>query len=181
VTLRLEALDATRARDFHALLERANPEARRCLCAAAYVETWKDPALAAPCRERMLREGRSDGFVLYRDTTPIGWCQAAPRDTLALLVRGRNLPPDPTVWGVSCLVLVPEEKGKGLSHQLLRLVVDELGRRNARKVQVFACRYGPDEDTSTFVELPESLCQKAGMTLEHDHPMRPIYGCNLGP
>jgi hypothetical protein len=54
-------------------------------------------------------------------------------------------------------------------------VLAELKRRGVPRVQVFACRYGPDEDTSGFVELPESLCRKAGMSLEHDHPMRPIY------
>ena len=49
------------------------------------------------------------------------------------------------------------------------------------RVQVFACRYGADEDTSAFVELPESLCRSAGMALEQDHPMRPVYGLTLGP
>jgi hypothetical protein len=43
------------------------------------------------------------------------------------------------------------------------------------RIQIFAYRYAPDEDTSTFVELPESLCKKAGLRLEHDHPMCPIY------
>jgi hypothetical protein len=96
------------------------------------------------------------------------------------LVRGRKLPPDPAIWAISCMVLVPEARGKGLSREFLQLVLDELRRRGATRVQVFACRYGPDEDTSTFVELPESLCSKAGMTLEHDHPMRPVYGLVLG-
>jgi GNAT superfamily N-acetyltransferase len=162
-------------------MERANPEAAKCLCTAAYVEAWNDPSLARPCRDRMLAEGRSDGFLLYRDGAAVGWCQAARRDDLPLLVRGRGLPPDPDVWAISCLVLVPEAKGLGLSHEWIRLVLEALRERGVRRVQAFACRYRPGEDTTTFVEFPESLCGKAGMALEQDHPMRPIYGLGLAP
>jgi len=179
--VRIEPLDAAREADFRRVLSRAGPESRQCLCAAAYVEAWKEPSLAAACRERMFAEGRSDGFLLYRGARVVGWCQATPRDSLGLLVRGRNLTPDPAVWAISCLVLVPEAKGKGLSHRLLRLVLDELRERGVRSVQAFPCRYGKDEDTSTFVEFPESVCREAGMALEHDHPMRPVYGLLLSP
>jgi GNAT superfamily N-acetyltransferase len=179
VTLRLEPVGRHRAADLRSVLERASPEARACLCTAAFVESWRDASLAGPCRERLLEEGPPDGFLLYRDGAPIGWCQAAPRDALPLLVRGRGLAPDPDVWAISCLALVPEARGRRLSHDLLRLVLDELRRRGVRRVHAFACRYGEDEDTSTFVEFPESLCRRAGMTLEHDHPMRPIYGLTL--
>jgi GNAT superfamily N-acetyltransferase len=143
----------------------------------AHVESWKDPSLARPCRDGIL----DDGFLLYRDGSPVGWCQAAPRDRLPLVWRGRGLAPDATVWAISCMVLAPEAKGQGIAHRFLKLVLDELRRRDVRRVQAFACRYGPGEDTSTFVEFPESLCRKAGMALEQDHPMRPVYGLALNP
>lgn len=179
--LTLEPLDASRARDFHAVLERGGAESRKCLCSAPYVEYWKDPSLARPCREALFADGRTDGFLLYRDGAPVGWCQVAPRDTMPLLLRGRDLPPEPGVWAIQCLVVVPEARGQGLSHELFGRVLNELRRRGVRRVQAFAYRYAPDEDTSTFVEMPESLCRKAGMALEHDHPMRPVYGLALTP
>ncbi|MCK6460002.1 MAG: GNAT family N-acetyltransferase [Planctomycetes bacterium] len=179
MTLSIRALDAAGARDFRSVMRRANAEAGSCLCTAAYVETWKDRTLAAPCRERMFREGVSDGFLLYDGGRAVGWCQAAPRDALVNLVRGRGFPRDAAIWGISCIVLVPEARRRGNSHEFLRLVLQELARRGVARVQVFACRYGPDEDTSAFLELPESLCARAGMTLEQDHPMRPVYGMAL--
>jgi GNAT superfamily N-acetyltransferase len=172
--LTLHPLDAARAVDFRAVMQ-ANAEAAKCLCTSAYVEYRKDPSLAPTCRDRLFAEGRSDGFLLYRDGAPVGWCQAAPRDGLPLLVRGRGLAPDPAAWAISCMVLVAGAKGQGLAHEFLRMVLAELRRRGVSRIQVFAYRYRPDEDTSTFVELPESLCRKAGLTLEHDHPMCPIY------
>jgi len=177
----LRPLDSSLGADFRSVVGRASPDAGRCLCTAAYVESWKDEALASPCRERILASGRSDGFLLYRGAEAIGWCQAARRDDLPLVVRGRNLAADPDVWAISCLVLVPEARGQGSCHTFIRLVLDELRGRGVRKVQAFACRYGPDEDTSAFIEFPESVCRKAGMALEQDHPMRPIYGLAFSP
>ncbi len=83
------------------------------------------------------------------------------------------------MWAVSCLVLVPEARRHGMCHTFIRFVLEGLRKRGVPRMQAFACRYGPDEDTSAFVEFPESVCRKAGMTLEHDHPMRPIYGLTL--
>ncbi len=122
----------------------------------------------------------TDGFLLYREGAAVGWCQAARRDELPLLVRGRGRP-DPEVWAISCLVLVPEARGQGLSHTFIWLVLSELRGRGVARVEAFACRYGVGEDTSTFVEFPESLCRGAGMTLLEEHPMRPIYGLVLNP
>jgi hypothetical protein len=60
-------------------------------------------------------------------------------------------------------------------------VLEEFRRRGVARVEAFACRYGANEDTSTFIEFPESLCRGAGMALVQDHAMRPIYGLVLTP
>jgi GNAT superfamily N-acetyltransferase len=138
------------------------------------VPYWDKPELAAPCREALVRAG-GDGYLLYRDGAPVGWCQAAPRDSLPRLGPSLGLPADPEAWIVACLVLVPEERGRGLAHELLGRVVDALRARGARRVQAVACRYAAAEDTSAFIEFPETLCRRAGMTLVQDHRMRPLY------
>jgi len=175
MTLALHRLDADRAADFETVLRRAGGEAGRCLCTAGYIGCAESPEPARELRARMFREGRSDGFLLYRDGAPVGWCQATRRDALAFLCRGLALPPDPDAWAVTCLVLVPEARGAGLAHRLLQLVLERLRADGARTVQAIACRYAPDEDTSDGVEFPESLCRRAGLTLVRDHPMRPVY------
>ncbi len=179
--LSLRQVNASLAADFRSVLDRAGEEAHRCLCTVAHVESWRDPSLAAPCRERILASGRPDGFLLYRGAEAIGWCQAGRRDELPLLAHGRDLPADPDVWAISCLVLVPEVRHRGMCHILIRYVLEELRGRGVPRVQAFACRYREDEDTTAFIEFPESVCRKAGMTLDQDHPMRPIYGLALSP
>jgi len=173
----LRALDAATSPDFDDVMRRASGAAARCLCTAAYVPSWQHPSLARPCRERLLEEGRSDGYLLYDGEAPVGWCQAAPRDDLPqFAARSHGIDPGPGVFAVTCLVLVPEARRRGTSPEFLRLVIDELRRRGARSVHAFAHRYGPGEDTSEFVEFPESLCPRAGMTLLQEHATRPMYG-----
>jgi len=178
--LELRPYGVDTARDFEEVVRRAGEEASKCLCTAAYVPYWKDPSLARPCRERILAESRTDGYVAYADGAPVGWCQVAPLDSLPYYrERGREADAGPHVHAVTCLLVVPETRGRGLAHEILALVLDELRARGVRRVQAFPCRYGPDEDVSGGVELPESVCLRAGMTLLADHAMRPLYGMSI--
>jgi GNAT superfamily N-acetyltransferase len=173
----LRVLDAATAPDFDEVMRRAGGEAARCLCMAAFAPVWQVPSLARTCRERLLEEGRSDGYLLYDGETPVGWCQAAPCDELPLFAaRSREVDGGPDVYAVTCLVLVPEIRGRGNAHELLRLVLADLRIRGARRIHAFACRYGPGEDTTEFVEFPEHLCRRARMTVLQEHPTRPMYG-----
>src|SRR5258706_12517535 len=104
----LRPLDAATAADFEGVVARAGGEARICLCTAAYVRYWEDHSLARPCRDRLLAEGRSDGFLLYEDGAAVGWCQAAPREGMPYyLERSRKADPGPGVHAVTCLLVVP--------------------------------------------------------------------------
>jgi GNAT superfamily N-acetyltransferase len=176
----LRPLDASTAAAFRTLMERSGDECRSCLCTVYHVPSWENHSLAGPCRERLIAEGPCDGFLLYEGGAAVGWCQAAPRERFALMDRHAGAGGRPGDWAVTCLVLAPEARRKGRAHDLLRLVLEEARRRGARRVQAVACRYGPDEDTSASIEFPESLCRRAGMTLERDHPMRPVYVLDIG-
>jgi|GEM_PF-6521292 len=155
--------------DFAQVMRLGSEDSERCLCTAHYVKDWQTPGVAEACRKRSFEEGKSDGYLLYRDGKPIGWCQAAPAKEF--LRFGWNL--DPEAWAVTCLVIVPEAKGKGLSHVLMRGVLDDLRSRGVKGVEGWAHRYSEKQDG--FFELPEEVCRKAGMTLVRDHPEYPTY------
>jgi len=181
VALELRSLSADTSADFERIVRDAGADAAQCLCTAAYVRFWEDPSLARPCRDRILAEGRSDGFLLHEDGAAIGWCQAAARDTMPYYRdRSRAVDARPGVFAVTCLLLLPAVRRRGLSRELLRMVLDELRRGGARAIHAFPCRYGEDEDTSESIEFPERLCQRAGMALLQDHRIRPLYGLVAG-
>jgi GNAT superfamily N-acetyltransferase len=77
------------------------------------------------------------------------------------------------------MVLAPEARGKGLAHTLFREVLDDLRRRGVAYVVAFGHRLGPTY-SSPLAELPESVCRKAGMSIERDDPECPRYGMALG-
>lgn len=179
-TMRIDVRPLSRALrdDFYTVHSEANG-AGWCLCAAWWVATWdgwgartRDENLEV--REALFREGCVDGYLLYVDGRPAGWCQCGPRDELKKLVEGYRLPPDPSVHAVACFLLAPSHRRAGLARALLARVLDDLAARGVARVQAFPRRGEglPDEDVWTG---PESLFVSAGFTLERDDPQRPIY------
>jgi ribosomal protein S18 acetylase RimI-like enzyme len=105
----------------------------------------------------------------------VGWCQCGPRDRLEKLVSQYDLSPDNATWAVTCFVILPEYRGRGLSHRMITEVLNDLVKRGVKHVQGFPKR----ENSLSCAEVwtgPESVFRKAGFEIERDHPERPIYG-----
>lgn len=169
--IEIRPLDVSRRQDFLDVMAKGSEEAAGCFCTAYHGQACAGKA----GRDRLLDEGRSDGFLLYVDGHPAGWCQAGPWESFGLLA---SKPRDPGTWAVTCLVLARDFQGKGLAHALFQGVFTELRRRGARSAVAFGHRLGPAY-SSPLAELPESLCLKAGMTLERDDAECPIYRIDL--
>lgn len=177
-------LDSTRLEDFYLVHSRAN-EADWCYCVAWWVPTWdcwgrRSAEENRSLREKLFRQGRYDGYLIYVDGQPAGWCQCGPRDRLPKLLRQFNLEHDPGVWAITCMLIVPRFKKQGLAHRFLALVLKDLKARGVERVQAFPRRGRalPDEDVWTG---PEAIYQKAGFDLERDDVHKPIYGKWLSP
>lgn len=169
MTMRMHRLDPSRRGDFAAVLARGSAESAACACTAYHAADY-----GAACRERLFREGVSDGWVVYEGDTPVAWVQCGP---CALFARAPKAP-EPDAWIVTCLVIVPEARGRGLAHRILGAVLAELRARGARYVLAAGHRLGPAY-SSPLPELPETVCVKAGMTLVRDDPECPLYGMRL--
>jgi hypothetical protein len=172
---RLEPLDASLRADFISVLSRGSDESAACLCTAHHGCDYAKPGAGPACREKLLAEGRSDGYLLYLDERPVGWCQCGPWTSFAVL----KVPPkEPGAWVITCMVIAPEAKGKGHGHSIFRAVIDAIRKKDAPYVYAFGHRLGPAY-SSPLAELPESVCLKAGMTLVKDDPECPLYGMRL--
>src|SRR4051794_16660357 len=65
------------------------------------------------------------GLVAYRGDVPVGWCRVEPRNGYAWLGQtpwiGRNEDrADDTVWAVSCFIVRPEHRRRGVISVLTR-------------------------------------------------------------
>lgn len=162
---------------FLSVLARGSEDAARCLCTAYHGADLAEPGPPRACRDRLLREGVSDGVLLCEDEAPLAWCQFGPLDSFAAIAR--RPPVTDGTWAVTCMVVVPEARGRGLAHALLEAVLAEVRTRGARRVLAFAHRLGPGY-SSPLPELPESVCIAAGMTLHKDHAECPVYRIDFG-
>ncbi|KAF0239690.1 MAG: hypothetical protein FD180_5198 [Planctomycetota bacterium] len=172
IDLTLHPLDSSRREDFLAVMNKGSEESSRCLCTAYHGASLESPGAPAACREALLKGGPVDGWLFYVGGVPSGWCQCAPWESFA--VFSKRPPPEPGAWAITCLVIVPELRGRGFAHELFRRVLDEVHRKGAPAVVASAHRLGPGY-SSPLPELPESVCISAGMTLLKDDPECPLY------
>ena len=129
-------------------------------------------------REDLFSNGIFDGYLLYEHDQPVGWCQVYPRDQLPRLVDTYHFTPDPAVWCISCFMLVPQVRGKGLAHAFLSEVLVELRKLGVKTVQAFPLsKEGTSaEDNWTG---PQAIFSQAGFQKIMDHPRRPVWEISL--
>ncbi len=164
--------------DFYRLHSEAN-EAGWCFCAAWWLPTWEGWGERTAEENRAWRQGlfdrgEDDGYLLYRDGVPVGWCQSGPRDRLVKLCREYDFTPDPQVWALTCFLLAPAVRGQGLAHRLLAGVLEDLRERRVTRVQAFP-RRGEGLSVKEIWTGTEDLFRQAGFALVLEHPRRPVY------
>ncbi len=150
-----------------------------CFCTAWWTKSWKgwSDRTADENRELrtlVIRTGESDGYLLYADERPIGWCQCLQRDRLEKLRTSYNLDKDRDAWAITCLFIIPEYREMGLAHYFLAAILSDLKKKGIKYVQAFP-RRGENLPAGEVWTGPESLFVKAGFELYCDHPAYPIY------
>jgi GNAT superfamily N-acetyltransferase len=171
-----------RVDDFYHLHSSKN-DAGWCFCAAWWVGTWEKWGDRTADQNRIIRDellarGEYDGYLLYIDHQPVGWCQVGPRDRLEKLTRQFRLAPDRETWAVTCFLIDPAYRRSGLAAYLLRQVLDDLGQRGVKRVEAFP-RRSSDAEAMDLWNGPESMFLKAGFAIVRDHPDRPILAIEL--
>ncbi|UCD18000.1 MAG: GNAT family N-acetyltransferase [Candidatus Zixiibacteriota bacterium] len=171
-------MDDYRREDFYRVHSEENGHGW-CCCVAWWTPTWDGWADRSASENRKLREelferGEYDGYLLYVDDSPVGWCQCGPRDRLEKLCSSYRLEPDADAWAITCFVLAPKYRGIGLAHFFLAETLKDLERRGVKYVHAFPRRGTelPDDDVWTG---PEMLFKKTGFTLYREHPAYPVY------
>jgi ribosomal protein S18 acetylase RimI-like enzyme len=169
--------EAALRNDFYRLHSDAN-DAGLCFCVAWWVPTWDGWGERSAAENRQLREslcarGEYDGYLLYVDDAPAGWCQAGLRDRLAKLAQQFALAPDPATWAITCFQIAPAYRRQGLAAFLLGEVLSDLRMRGVRRVEAFPKR-GADLDADDLWNGPETMFRAAGFSVVRDDLRRPV-------
>ena len=154
-----------------------------CYCVAWWMpnwETWNERTgeQNKKLREVLFCDGISDGYMLYLDDEPSGWCQVYQRDSLPNLVNSFHFDPDPQVWAVTCFMIAPDARKKGLAHELLKRILVDLKSQGVTKVQAFP-KSESGLPASEVWAGPLGVYQKAGFVKIKDFPRRGLWEISL--
>lgn len=154
-----------------------------CYCVAWWVESWDGWSARTAeenkkLRDELLASGEYDGYLLYLDQDPVGWCQVGRRDRLKKLAWQFELDPDPRAWAITCFLISPEKRHGGLAIDFLGRILNDLRSRGVSRVEAFPKR-GQDLDESDLWNGPESMFIKAGFSIIREHPERPLLALDL--
>ncbi len=154
-----------------------------CACAAWWVPSWEGWGERTAEQNRSLRRslidrGEYDGYLLYVDNQPVGWCQVGRRDRLKKLVVQFELVPDPDTWAITCFLILPGWRGRGLAGKLLAGVLDDLAARGVARVEAYPKR-GAGLDAQDLWNGPESMYVQAGFSVVREDAHRPVLGLEL--
>ena len=173
----VKRLDAYRIADFRTVHSAAHG-CEWCQCVAWWTPSWDGWPERTLEQNRSLREalfarGEFDGYLLYEGGHPVGWCQVGAAERLAKLCRTYRISPDPGTVAISCFLLAPGARGRGLAHALLRGVLDDLSARGCTHVLAFPRRGSglPADDVWTG---PEQLYLHAGFRVSRSDAAHPI-------
>ncbi|NDJ77331.1 MAG: GNAT family N-acetyltransferase [Chloroflexi bacterium] len=181
--LTVHRLDEDRIPDFFHL-HHADNDAGWCFCVAWWVRAWQGWSERTSLQNRTLREalfrvGQLDGYLLYADDEPVGWCQVGLRDRLGKLMRQFELEQDPETWAITCFLIAPDFRGRGVASFLLDAVLNDLEQRGVQRVEAFPKR-GGNLDEYDLWNGPEAMFLAAGFVVVDDDPARPVLALELG-
>ncbi|TVU61623.1 GNAT family N-acetyltransferase [Paenarthrobacter nitroguajacolicus] len=123
-------------------------EPSRCWC-RWFALSGKDWSSTSPDdRKQLLKTafttGPAPGVLAFRDGHPIGWCAVEPRINYPRLKRSQVLraeyprPEDSVnLWAVSCFVVAPSQRRRGVSAALLAAAVDHAFDNGAQVIEAY--------------------------------------------
>jgi hypothetical protein len=154
-----------------------------CFCAAWYIPTWegfgdRSGGQNKQVREDLFARGVYDGYLVYEAGVPSGWVQVGPRDRFVKLLGQFSLTPDPQVWAITCMALSPKLQGKGLSHEIIRLILADLKILGIKNVQAFP-KVGEGLSKETIWTGPLAIFKKAGFKVIKENDRRPVLEIEL--
>jgi ribosomal protein S18 acetylase RimI-like enzyme len=180
MSFHIESFGPSNRDDFFEFHSRVGGE---CFCTAWWMRTWEefleaDAVQTRAFRENLLGQGEYDGYLIYDENKVIGWCQVGQRDRLAKILEQFSLTINPRVWAITCFRIDSEYQRRGVASELLKNVLDELGKKGIEVVEAY-----PKIDTELAGDQqwtgPKNMYERAGFSLIKENNSRAVYSIKL--
>jgi len=174
----IRALTPDLAGDFLRFFDRDafmdNPDWSGCYCLFYQYagEDWNTTDAAEQNRaekEALIVRGEAHGYLAYLDGTPVGWCHAAPRQSLPGLDRIPDFrcDSDPsTVGAIVCFNIAAPYRGQGLAPKLLDAACDGLRQQGFASAEAYPARQKLSDARDYHGRLAMYL--RAGFTIHRE-------------
>ncbi len=151
-----------------------NPRWAACYCMFPHVtaegDEWnrRSASVNRADKRELICAGRARGWLAYVDGRPAGWCNAAPRASLARYRDDDDLPRDDGDCSgtIVCFIIAKPYRHLGIAAQLLTAAVDGFRQQGLRYAEAFSLRT-PQDDAGAHVG-PLSMYLAAGFELLRD-------------
>jgi ribosomal protein S18 acetylase RimI-like enzyme len=175
---RVVPMDESRIADFYRLHSVENGFGW-CFCVAWHVPTWEGWAERSAGQNRALRDElfyhhEYDGYLLYHNDIPVGWCQVGPRDRLEKLRKEMELDEDPDIWAITCFCIAPAYRGRHFADMMMEKILADMKTRGVKCAEGYP-RHGGDLGPGEVWTGPEAVFIKAGFEIECEGRKRMIY------
>lgn len=128
--------------------------------------------------QRLVEGGAPTGVLAYVRGRVVGWCAIAPRGDYVTLSRSRVLKPvdEQPVWSVTCFFIARDQRGCGLSAQLIEGAVRYAKKLGAKIVEGYPVepRAGRQADVFVYTGLASSFREAGFREVARRSPTRPI-------
>jgi GNAT superfamily N-acetyltransferase len=185
--IRIELLAPSNLSAFEALFEAS---ASSCFCRYWHFEGTKNEWLGrcahAADRNRaeqaalvQAEDRRARGLLALEARTAVGWLKLAPRDSVPKLRRlpvykSLDLGPDEGVHSVTCVLVHPEHRGRGIARALIKAAVEYARACGGRAIEAYPRRTREPIHAEEAWMGPESLFVEADFVPVHDESPYPV-------
>lgn len=117
-------------------------------------------------KKQLVRDRKSHGIVVYRDDTPVGWCQYGlkkelPRIDASSKYKSLGLENNEKLWRVTCFFVDRHNRRRGIGRFALNAALDSIKKKGGGIVEAYPSKK-PGQGTSLMWPGTVSMFEKAG-------------------
>jgi len=127
--------------------------------------------------ERLATSGPPPGLLAFDGEVPAGWCELAPRTSLAWLAHARYLRPvdDLPVWSVPCFYVRRTHRGQGVPDALIEAALSAAAAFGAPALEAYPVDTAvPGHSRNLFPGVASAFARHGFQVVARHKPDRPI-------
>jgi GNAT superfamily N-acetyltransferase len=127
--------------------------------------------------ERLAASGPPPGLLAFDGEVPAGWCELAPRTSLAWLAHARYLRPvdDLPVWSVPCFYVRRTHRGQGVLDALIEAALSAATSSGAPALEAYPVDTAvPGHSRNLFPGVASAFARRGFQVVARHKPDRPI-------